>query len=31
MDDSEDKIHGIFILLKGCIRGYVTDENSEQV
>ena len=31
MADSEDIIHGIFILLKGCSRGYVTNENVEQV
>ena len=31
MADSEDIIHGIFILLKGCSRGYVTNENAEQV
>ena len=31
MADSEDIIHGNFILLKGCSRGYVTDENVEQV
>ena len=27
MTDSEDIIHEIFLLLKGCSRGYVTDEN----
>ena len=31
MAESEDIIHGIFILLKGCSRGYVTDKNVEQV
>ena len=31
MADSEDIIHGNFILLKGCSRGYVTDENVKQV
>ena len=31
MYDSEDIIHEIFILLKGCSIGYVTDENFEQV
>ena len=31
MSDYEDKIHEFFILLEGCSRGYVNDENFEQV
>ena len=31
MTDSEYIMHAIFILLKGCSRGYATDENSKQV
>ena len=31
MDDSEDIIHENFILLKGCSRCYVTNENAEHV
>ena len=31
MAESEDIIHEIIILLKGCSKGYVTDENVEQV
>ena len=31
MTDSEDIINGKFILMKGCSRGYVTDENVKQV
>ena len=31
MYDSEDIMHELFILLKGCSRSYVTDENVKQV
>ena len=31
MAESEDTIHEMFILLKGCSRVYVTSENIEQV
>ena len=31
MADSEDIMHETFILLKCCIRGYVTDENIKYV